>query len=81
MFAKLSPTVLLALIVWVLGAGLVQAATDASNYTIEDVTACSPDAMRLCKDKLPDLEAIQTCMKDNYEKLRPACKARFTKAQ
>ena len=46
-------------------------------YDIEDVTACSPDAMRLCKDKLPDLGAIQLCMKANYDRLRPACKARF----
>ncbi len=46
-------------------------------YDIEDVTACSPDAMRLCKDKLPDLDAIQTCMKANYAHLRPACRARF----
>lgn len=53
------------------------ARADKPAYDIEDVTACSPDAMRLCKDKLPDLNAIQTCMKENYEKLRPACKARF----
>ncbi len=70
---------LLALVVWGSFHGLAQAATDTSNYTIEDVTACSPDAMRLCKDKIPDLDAIQTCMKDNYERLRPACKARFDK--
>lgn len=54
-------------------------AGDGLSYTIEDVTACSPDAMRLCKDKLPDLDAIQVCMKSNYEHLRPACKARFDK--
>lgn len=47
------------------------------KYDIDDVTACSPDAMRLCKDKLPDLDAIQTCMKENYSQLRPACRARF----
>ena len=46
-------------------------------YSIEDVTACSPDAMRLCRDKLPDLDAIEACMKAHYENLRPACKARF----
>ena len=33
--------------------------------------------MRLCRDKLPDLDAIEGCMKDHYENLRPACKARF----
>lgn len=47
------------------------------SYSIEDVQACSGDAMRLCKDKIPDLDAIQACMKANYDKLRPACKKRF----
>ena len=50
---------------------------EAPSYTIEDVTACSQDAMKLCKDKIPDLDAIQICMKANYASLRPACKARF----
>ena len=49
------------------------------SYTMEDVTACSQDAMKLCRDKLPDLDAIETCMKANYASLRPACKARFDK--
>ena len=49
------------------------------SYTMEDVTACSQDAMKLCRDKLPDLDAIETCMKAKYDLLRPACKARFEK--
>lgn len=53
------------------------AANDTTNYSIEDVTACSPDAMRLCRDKLPDLDSIEVCMKAHYDQLRPACKARF----
>ena len=57
--------------------GSTPALAEKPAYDMEDVTACSPDAMRLCKDKLPDLEAIQDCMKEHYEKLRPACKARF----
>ncbi len=62
----------------VLALGLtVRVATAAPSYSMEDVTACSGDAMRLCKDKIPDLDAIETCMQANYERLRPACKARF----
>ena len=76
--AKLSPF-LAALALALVAAGTARAATDTSNYTIEDVTACSPDAMRLCKDKLPDLDAIEGCMKEHYAQLRPACKARFDK--
>ena len=53
------------------------AAAEQPAYTIEDVTACSQDAMKLCRDRLPDLDAIETCMKANYDRLRPACRARF----
>ena len=53
------------------------ALAESPAYTIEDVTACSQDAMKLCRDKLPDLDAIETCMKAHYDSLRPACKARF----
>ena len=52
-------------------------AQDSPSYTIEDVTACSADAMRLCRDKMPDIEQIESCMKANYESLRPKCRARF----
>ena len=57
--------------------GAAFAQTEKPGYSIEDVTACSPDAMRLCRDKIPDLDAIQACMKAHYAVLRPACKSRF----
>ena len=64
--------------IFVLALGLtVRAATAAPSYSMDDVTACSGDAMRLCKDKIPDLDAIETCMQANYKQLHPACKARF----
>lgn len=47
------------------------------SYTIEDVTACSKDAMRICRDVLTDLDAVETCMKAHYEELNPRCQARF----
>jgi hypothetical protein len=53
------------------------ASAQEPSYTIDDVTACSQDAMRLCRDKLPDLDAIEGCMKANYERLHPACRSRF----
>ena len=67
----------LPMVVLCLGAGVCQAMAQQPSYTIDDVTACSQDAMRICRDKLPDLDAIEGCMKANYERLRPACKARF----
>lgn len=66
-----------ALVALVTVAGATGTRAEKPKYDMEDVTACSPDAMRLCKDKLPDLAAIQDCMKENYDRLRPACKARF----
>ncbi len=80
MSAKASPLVLCVLALIPAFAGIATAG-DAPSYTIEDVTACSADAMRLCRDKLPDIEAIQECMKAKYESLRPKCKARFDKSK
>ena len=75
MTLKTLPVVLLAF-----AAGVTMASAEQQpSYTIEDVTACSQDAMRICRDKLPDLDAIESCMKANYDRLRPACKARFDK--
>lgn len=56
---------------------VVQTRAAEPNYSLEDVRSCSSDAMRLCKDKIPDLDAIRQCMKANYSRLHPACKARF----
>lgn len=49
-------------------------------YTMADVTACSKDAIRLCRSYLSDLGKIETCMRANIERLRPACRARFSQA-
>ena len=59
------------------GQGQAIAQDDSAAYTIEDVTACSADAMRLCRDKLPDIDNIEACMKAHYDQLRPKCQARF----
>ena len=79
MTVKALPIVLLVFSAAFTSIATMCSAMDSSDYTMEDVTACSPDAMRICKDKLPDLDQIQECMKANFEKLRPACKARFEK--
>ena len=76
MTLKALPSALVVLAI-LAGAAAAQADKPKPKYDIDDVTACSPDAMRLCKDKLPDLDASQNCMKENYDRLRPACRARF----
>ena len=73
----MTPKALPLALVLLVAAAFTSAHAGKPKYDIDDVTACSPDAMRLCKDRLPDLDAIQVCMKENYDRLRPACKARF----
>lgn len=68
-------------LVVLLASGLLAAPSRAQDggpsYTIEDVTACSKDAMRICRDVLTDLDAVESCMKAHYDELNPRCQARF----
>jgi hypothetical protein len=36
--------------------------------------ACTPDAMRLCSNAIPDIPKVTACMKANYSKLSEACR-------
>ena len=71
MVVKTLPIVLLSM---AMGSG---AALAKPAYSMADVTACSHDAMHFCRDHMPDLDAIESCMRANYDRLRPACRARF----
>lgn len=53
------------------------ALADDPSYTIEDVKACSRDALRLCRDKLGHLDEIESCMRAHYAQLSPKCQSRF----
>jgi hypothetical protein len=46
-------------------------------YTPEEQQACSPDAMRLCGDFVPNVDAITACMIKKKAQLSPQCKAFF----
>jgi hypothetical protein len=37
--------------------------------------ACTPDAMRLCSDFIPDVAKITVCMHRKYRQLSPECRA------
>jgi hypothetical protein len=50
---------------------------DDDSYTIEQVQACSGDAMRLCKDAIPDVHRIRDCMIAKKAELSKACQAMF----
>ena len=46
----------------------------AAQGTPEQRQACTPDAIRLCSDFIPDVPKITKCMKANYKKLSEACR-------
>jgi len=46
-------------------------------YTQEEQQACSPDAMRLCGEFVPNVDAITACMIQKKAQLSPQCKAFF----
>ena len=46
-------------------------------YTQEEQQACSPDAMRLCGEFVPNVAAITACMIQKKAQLSPQCKVFF----
>jgi len=49
---------------------------DAANAQGSDAArqACTPDAMRLCSDVIPDVARVTACMKAKSAQLSPACR-------
>ncbi len=56
-----------------LGAGGIGGAA-AQGGTPESREACTPDAMRLCSDFIPDVPKITACMKAKHAQLSQACR-------
>jgi hypothetical protein len=50
------------------GAGAQGGASEAVRQ------ACTPDAMRLCSDVIPDVPKVTACMKRNSAQLSQACR-------
>src|SRR5262245_61972264 len=46
-------------------------------YTPEQQQACTPDAMRLCGEFIPNVDAITACMIQKKAQLSPQCRAFF----
>lgn len=55
---------------------LVQPGTGFA-YTPEQQQACTPDAMRLCGEFVPNVDAITACMIQRKSQLSPQCAAFF----
>jgi len=47
--------------------------------TPEQRAACTSDAFRLCSSEIPNVSRITACMRANFSKLSPGCKAAFLK--
>lgn len=46
-------------------------------YTPEEQQACTPDAMRLCGEFVPNVDAITACMIKKKTQLSPQCRVFF----
>ncbi len=46
-------------------------------YTPEQQQACTPDAMRLCGEFVPNVDAITACMIQKKAQLSPQCRPYF----
>ncbi len=53
--------------------------TSAFAYTDEQVSACTPDVMRLCSDAIPDEGRITRCMIQKRTQVSAACMMAFKK--
>jgi hypothetical protein len=51
----------------------------AIAYTQEDANACTPDAMRLCQNAIPDVSRVALCLVQNRRQLSPACAIVFSR--
>ena len=51
----------------------------AIAYTQEDANACTPDAMRLCQQAIPDENRVTLCLVQNKRQLSPACAIVFNR--
>jgi hypothetical protein len=50
---------------------------DENRGTMEQQMACTPDVWRLCSDRIPDVDRIVACLKQNTPQLSDACRAVF----
>jgi hypothetical protein len=55
----------------------VAAVADENRGTMEQQMACTPDVWRLCGDRIPDVDRIVACLKQNRPQLSDACRAVF----
>jgi hypothetical protein len=60
-----------------LAAAVLAPAIALAQGTPEQRAACQPDAMRLCSEFIPDVDAITACMTKKRLRLSHACRVYF----
>jgi type II secretory pathway component PulL len=58
---------------------MITAPLPAIAYTQEDADACTPDAMRLCQNAIPDASRVAQCLVQNKQQLSPDCTKVFNR--
>ena len=58
---------------------MITAPLPAIAYTQADADACTPDAMRLCQQAIPDERRVALCLVQNKRQLSPACTTVFNR--
>lgn len=56
---------------------LSMSATAAAQGTPEQQAACKGDAFRLCDDYIPDVAAVEQCLRAHMSQLSRACRNEF----
>jgi hypothetical protein len=51
----------------------VASAEEAIKVKASDKAACMPDAIRLCRDAIPNVRNVLTCFSQNREKISARC--------
>ena len=57
----------------------IMAPLPALAYTQQDADACTPDAMRLCQNAIPDVGRVVHCLVQNKRHLSAACAVAFNR--
>ena len=71
------PTVRIACAALALFAATSSLAQAQSKGTPEQRRACRQDAMKFCREFVPNVKLITACMEKNVSKLSPLCKTQF----
>ncbi|WP_024576415.1 MULTISPECIES: hypothetical protein [unclassified Afipia] len=56
---------------------LIAASSAQAAGTPEQRRACRKDAMKYCREFVPDVKRITACMQKNVRKLSPLCRTQF----